>query len=132
MLQKRYTLCILSSYVRTYVRKLNLRGCDGNVIRKQCRPIHFLMHDMSSREYFLLTRKHCYIGRASIFEYPWHAVNIFTCILLCVHSSCTRTKIISFVWVPRENTSVIVNLVVSCTVGHCWCNYTTASLEILF
>ena len=38
------------------------------------------------------------------------------CILLRVHSSCTQTKIVSFVRVPYENTSAIVNLAVSCTV----------------
>ena len=28
--------------------------------------------------------------RVSILEYSWHAVNIFTCILLLVHSLCTQ------------------------------------------
>ena len=28
--------------------------------------------------------------RVSILEYSWHAVNIFTCILLLMHSSCTQ------------------------------------------
>ena len=52
----------------------------------------------------------------SILEYSWCALNIFTCILLLMHSLCTRQKIASLFQVLHENTSAIVNLDVSCTV----------------
>ena len=67
------------------------------------------------------------IGHASILEYPWRAVNIFTCILLYVHSLCTRTKNASFVRVPCENTSAVVNLAMSCTVRQTTCEIDTTS-----
>ena len=86
---------------------------------------------ISRRTTYPLTSVYCLlvstaIGRASIFEYPWHAVNIFTCILLRVHNSCTRTKAARFVWVPHKNTNAIVNLVMSCTV----CTYGTAQFKL--
>ena len=58
------------------------------------------------------------IACVSIFEYFWHVVNMFMCILLLVHSLCTRQNIVSFLEMFRvlcKNMSVIVNLVVSCT-----------------
>ena len=42
-----------------------------------CGPIRLSMHDTPSREYLLLTS--ITIWCASIFEYPWRVVNIFTC-----------------------------------------------------
>ena len=54
--------------------------------------------------------------RVSILKYSWRAVNIFMCILLVMHSLCTRQKTMSLFRDSRENTNMIVNLDMSCTV----------------
>ena len=59
----------------------------------------------------------------------WY-VNIFTCILLCMHSSCTPSKIMSFVRGLCENTSTIVNLAVGSTVCKYFITYNIAQFKL--
>ena len=79
-----------------------------------CRPICLSMHDTPSRDYLLLTCEHCYMACLYI-RVPLGVVNIFTCVLLRVHSHVFE-QIASFVWVPHKSMSVIVNLAISCTI----------------
>ena len=78
---------------------------------------HDTGHDTFTRKY--LPQVSAYSRDACLYssKYSWCVVNIFTCILLLVHSSCTRQKITSLFEVSREKTSVIVNLDMSCTVS---------------
>ena len=63
----------------------------------------------------------------SILEYSWCAVNIFTCILLLVQSSCIRLKIASFL---GDVSSPMQEHESDCNIGHeLYCTHSTWFLD---